>query len=219
MTQTQRQTRKDFSKLVATEETHAVLNNQVLPENVRLILKSFGTSPHRDQESDALVRNSYIAALRHAGWTLQSIADATDLTRERIRQIDVSIGQDLIEQIKMFPEEFPIPALPTETIIKYKYEPYEPDAQSLARLLELQPFAQLVRSHSPKYREEAEEYAALLWKVHSQQKVTLYHLAKKLGVTHGALRFRLVRYGYMTPARGASSKSYKPIIKKNRAVI
>jgi len=218
MTQTQRLTRKDFSKLVSIEETHAVLNHQVLPENVRLILKSFGTSLHREKESDALVRNSYIAALRHAGWTLQSIADATDLTRERIRQIDVSIGQDLIEQIKMFPEEFPIPALPTETIIKYKYEPYEPDAQSLARLLELQPFAQLVRSHSPRYREEAEEYSALLWKVHSQQKVALYHLAKKLGVTHGALRFRLARYGYIT-ALGGNSRCYKPIIKKNRAAI
>ncbi len=215
MTQTQRPTRKDFSKLTATEETYTVFNNQVLPENVRLILKLFSVSSHRD----TLVRNSYIAALRHAGWTLQSIADATDLTRERIRQIDVSIGQDLIEQIKMFPEEFPIPDLPTETVIKYKYQAYEPDAKDLARLLELQPFAQLVRSHSPRYREEAEEYAALLWKVHSQQKVTLYHLAKKLGVTHGALRFRLVRYGYMTPAHGGNSKAYKPIIKKNRAAI
>jgi len=217
MTQIRTWKRKDFSKLVATEETHTVVSNQVLPENVRLILKSFGASPHRDQESDALVRNSYIAALRHAGWTLQSIADATDLTRERIRQIDVSIGQDLIEQIKMFPQKFPIPNLPTETIVKYKYQPYEPDAKDLARLLELQPFAQLVRSHSPRYREEAEEYAALLWKVYNEQKVTLYHLAKKLGVTHGALRFRLVRYGYMKT--GGNSRAYKPIIKKNRAAI
>ena len=95
---------------------------------------------------------------------------------------------------------------------------YEPEPETLARLLELQPLAQLVRSHSPKYRAEAEEYAALVWKAHKEQKVTLYRLAKCLGVTHGALRFRLVRYGYMTPAKGGKSRSYQRIMDKNRVV-
>jgi len=210
--------RKGYGKPVAVETTHTLVNNQVLPENVRLILKSF-KGFHKGQEGDTLVRNSYVAALRHAGWTLQSIADATDLSRERIRQIESSIGQDLIEQIKMFPNEFPIPPLPTETVIEYRYEAYEPNPETLARLLELQPYAQQVRSHSPRYRAEAEEYAALLWKAHSEESVTLYHLAKLLGVTHGALRFRLVRYGYMKPAKGGNSRAYQPIMDKNRVAI
>lgn len=210
--------RKGYGKPVAVETTHTLVNNQVLPENVRLILKSLKDF-NRGQEGDRLVRNSYVAALRYAGWTLQSIADATDLTRERIRQIESSTGQDLIEQIKMFPEEFPIPPLPTETVVTYKYEAYEPSPETLTRLLELQPLAQLVRSHSPRYRAEAEEYAALLWKAHSEEKVTLYRLAKCLGITHGAIRFRLVRYGYMKPTEGGSSKSYKPIMDKNRVAI
>jgi hypothetical protein len=203
--------RKEYGKKVAVEKTHTITNGLVLPDNVQLILKSL------DGKTDALVRNSYIAALRYAGWTLQSIGDATGVSRERIRQIESTIDLELVRQIKMFPNEFPIPALPTETVIEYKYEAYEPSPETLARLLELQPMAQLVRSHSPKYRVEAEEYVALLWKAHNEEKVTLYRLAKCLGVTHGALRFRLVRYGYMTPSQGGSSKSYRPVMQKNRA--
>jgi transcriptional regulator with XRE-family HTH domain len=203
--------RKEYGKKVAVEKTHTITNGLVLPDNVQLILKSL------DGKTDALVRNSYIAALRYAGWTLQSIGDATGVSRERIRQIESTIDLELVRQIKMFPNEFPIPALPTETVIEYKYEAYEPSPETLARLLELQPMAQLVRSHSPKYRVEAEEYVALLWKAHNEEKVTLYRLAKCLGVTHGALRFRLVRYGYMTPSQGGSSRSYRPVMQKNRA--
>lgn len=203
--------RKGYGKKIAIEKTYPITNGQVLPDNARLILKSL------DGKTDALVRNSYIAALRHEGWTLQSIGDATGVSRERIRQIEMTTSMDLVEQIKMFPNEFPIPALPTETVIEYRYEAYEPKPETLARLLELQPLAQLVRSHSPKYRAEAEEYAALLWRAHNDEKVTLYHLAKCLGVTHGALRFRLVRYGYMKPSKGGNSRAYQPIMQKNRA--
>jgi transcriptional regulator with XRE-family HTH domain len=205
--------RKDYSKKVAIEKTYTITNGLVLPDNVRRILTSL------DGKTDALVRNSYIAALRYAGWTLQSIGDATGVSRERIRQIESTTSMELVEQIKMFPNEFPIPALPTETVIEYKYEAYEPNPETLARLLELQPLAQQVRSHSPRYRAEAEEYAALLWKAHNEESVTLYHLAKLLGVTHGALRFRLVRYGYMKPAKGGNSRAYQPIMDKNRVAI
>lgn len=205
--------RKEYGKKVAIEKTYTITNGLVLPDNVRRILTSL------DGKTDALVRNSYIAALRYAGWTLQSIGDATGVSRERIRQIESTTSMELVEQIKMFPNEFPIPALPTETVIEYKYEAYEPNPETLARLLELQPLAQQVRSHSPRYRAEAEEYAALLWKAHNEESVTLYHLAKLLGVTHGALRFRLVRYGYMKPAKGGNSRAYQPIIDKNRVAI
>jgi hypothetical protein len=72
-----------------------------------------------------------------------------------------------------------------------------------------------VRSNGTKYRKEAEEYTRLLNQAHVEEGVTLYRLAKRLGVTHGALRFRLVRYGYKTPVN-ATSKVYTPILEKNR---
>jgi hypothetical protein len=72
-----------------------------------------------------------------------------------------------------------------------------------------------VRSNGKAYREEAEEYTKLLNYAHTVEGVTLYRLAKRLGVTHGALRFRLVRYGYKKPVT-ATSKVYNPILKENR---
>ena len=91
----------------------------------------------------------------------------------------------------------------------------EPSPETLERLLQLQPYAQQVRSNGKKYRAEAEEYTALLNHAHVVEGVTLYRLAKRLGVTHGALRFRLVRYGYKQPIT-ATSKVYNPIVQENR---
>jgi hypothetical protein len=81
--------------------------------------------------------------------------------------------------------------------------------------LELQPLAQKVRGSGSAYRKEAEEYTALINHAHMVEGVTLYRLAKRLGVTHGALRFRLVRYGYITPKTGVSGV-YKPVAMANR---
>jgi Zn-dependent peptidase ImmA (M78 family) len=77
--------------------------------------------------------------------------------------------------------------------------------------------AQQVRSNALRFRAEAEEYTNLLWKVVSEEGVTLYRLAKSLGVTHSALRFRLIRYGYIKPSSDVKSKVYQPIAEKNRA--
>jgi len=152
-------------------------------------------------------RNSYCAALRKAGWTLQSISDAAGLTRERVRQI---VKEPQTEDIS----DLPIPEPPKHE----RKEPrvyVEPDPVKLARMLELKPLAQQVRLNSPKYREEAEEYTRLIAESHLQDGVTLYRRAKRLGVTHGALRFRLARYGYKTPKNG-ESKVYTPIRPENR---
>jgi hypothetical protein len=101
--------------------------------------------------------------------------------------------------------------------VKPPREFVEPDPAKLARLLELKPFAQQVRSNGGKYRAEAEEYTALIAEVHLVDGVTLYRLAKRLGVTHGALRFRLARYGAKLPQNGGTSKVYNPILAENRA--
>lgn len=156
------------------------------------------------------IRNAYARALRDAQWTLQSISEAAGLTRERVRQIVTDPEQPQNADISALPVPEP-PRLPKSEPREY----IEPDPEKLARLLELKPLAQKVRSNSPAYREEAEEYTRLIAEVHLEDKVTLYRLAKRLGVTHGALRFRLARYGYKEPKTGAS-KVYTPIKDENR---
>ena len=168
--------------------------------------------------TDKDLRAAYIKALRLKGWTLESIAFALDLTRERIRQIQLMASPANIVYILSNPGEFPVPELETREIeVPGDPEYVEPSPETLARLLELQPLAQKVRYDHSTYRKEAEEYSALIWHLYSVEGVTLYRLAKRLGVTHGALRFRLARYGYLTPKTG-KSKCYSPIKQMNRAV-
>lgn len=159
-------------------------------------------------------RNAYMKALRERGWTLESIAAVSDVTRERVRQI--TAGIPMSEALRVAIDGYPIPEPP-------KYEEktpasdrfIEPTPETLSRLLELQPYAQQVRSYGTAYRAEAEEYTWLLNYAHTVEGVSLYRLAKRLGVTHGALRFRLARYGYKKPIN-AESRVYTPVLRENR---
>jgi transcriptional regulator with XRE-family HTH domain len=166
---------------------------------------------------DKDMRAAYIYALRIKGWKLQALADAVGLTRERIRQIEAKASPALVIHVLADPGSFPVPELDTiEIEVPAPPVFIEPSPETLARLLELKPLAQKVRYDHSTYRKEAEEYSALIWHAHSVEGVTLYRLAKRLGVTHGALRFRLARYGYKLP-QTAKSKCYTPIKETNRA--
>lgn len=156
-------------------------------------------------------RDAYAVALRANGWTLQSISDAAGVTRERIRQI-VADGVWQIAPADVSGYPLPMPPVKPARVPRVFVEP---DPAKLARLLELQPMAQQVRANSPLYRAEAEEYSKLVAEVHLTDGVPMYRLAKRLGVTHGALRFRLARYGYKKPIAG-ESKVYTPIKADNR---
>jgi transcriptional regulator with XRE-family HTH domain len=187
-----------------------VIQHQTLPAATTVALNLI---------EDKDIRAAYIYALRLKGWTLQAVADALGLTRERIRQIETKASPSLALHILADPGSFPVPELETMEIEVLAPPVYiEPSPENLARLIELKPLAQKVRYDHTQYRKEAEEYSALVWHVHSVEGVTLYRLAKRLGVTHGALRFRLARYGYLLPKTGKSS-CYTPIKEKNRAVI
>lgn len=169
--------------------------------------------------SDTLMRNAYIRVLRDNHWSLQAIADAVGgMTRERIRQI-VNGVYDNSDSARTLSSSmnFPVPTPPLKPVKEPKSYA-EPSEQTLSRMLELQPYAQQVRSHSPKYRKEAEEYTALINHAHTVEGVSLYRLAKRLGVTHGSLRFRMARYGYLTNHKSKST-CYKPILEKNRYVL
>lgn len=155
-------------------------------------------------------RNDYIIALRNAGWTLTSISNACGMTRERARQIvDFPVSGANISSL-------PIPD-PPRHIEKIKPVYVEPSAETLARLLELQPKARLVRSNIQTYRKEAEEYTKLLDYANRVEGVPVYRLALRLGVTSSALQFRLARYGYRVSKNG-KSKVYKPIRKDHRVI-
>lgn len=177
-----------------------------LPDSV---VGAFAGLPEEDTET----RNAYIAELRSLGWTLQSLAAAVGVTRERVRQI-VEMRTDEDRDETLF-AGLPLP-LPPEKPVRSRPVYVEPTAATLARLLELQPIAQQVRANSDNFREEAEEYTALINKAHVDEGVPLYRLALRLGVTHGALRFRLVRYGYKKPVAGGTSKAYTPVKTENR---
>ena len=155
-------------------------------------------------------RNLYSAALRRKGWTLASISAATGVTRERIRQIASAHTADMMG----LPVHLPLPSPPSKAV-KERKTYVEPDPAKLERLLELQPDAQQNRHNSAEFRSAAEAYTALVWEVHNEDGVTLYRLAKRLGVTHGALRFRLARYGYKEPESGVS-KVYTRIMPEHR---
>lgn len=186
------------------------INHKLPPEVVDAFTK-IGT--------DTLLRNAYIRVLRDNHWSLQAIADAVGgMTRERIRQIVNGIyDQSDTTSTLSSSMNFPVPTPPLKPVKEPKVYA-EPSEKTLSRLLELQPYAQQVRSHSPKFRKEAEEYTALINYAHTTEGVSLYRLAKRLGVTHGSLRFRMARYGYLTNHKSKST-CYKPILEKNRYVL
>ena len=187
-----------------SEEKNYIKKNQQLPAEIKDAFSSLAGDK----------RNQLIKGLVDNHWTYEAVANASGLTRERVRQI-ANASRKLAEEFNFdLNIEIPEPPVkPERTRPQY----IEPNPKTLERLLELQPYAQQVRSNGTKYREEAEEYTALLNHAHTVEGVTLYRLAKRLGVTHGALRFRLVRYGYKKPIT-ATSKVYEPIIRKNRAI-
>ena len=178
--------------------------NHILPQEVVDTFKTL--------TGDVSKRNAYIKALRNQEWSLQSLADVQGVTRERIRQICNGDYESVTKEVSV--AGFPLPTPPLKPVREKKVYP-EPRPEVLERLKELQPLAQQVRSHSPRYRKEAEEYSLLIFKTYKEDGVSLFRLAKYLGVTHGSLRFRMARYGYIEK-NGSTNSCYKPILDKNR---
>lgn len=185
----------------------AVRQGLTLPAEATVALNLFSNE-------EKPLRDAYIYVLRMKGWTLESVATALDLTRERIRQLEARADALHALAILANPGKYPVPSVPVKIVQEEVIDYVEPSPETLARLLELQPIAQQVRSVSPHGREAAEEYTRLLNHAHTVEGVTIYRLAKRLGVTHGAIRFRLVRYGYLET--NGKSRAYQKIHDENR---
>lgn len=156
-----------MSTATTTTTPAYIKKNQMLPQHIFEAFEDIIDSDARDQ----LIRE-----LRDNHWTLEAIAAASHLTRERVRQISA-----------ITPATAPVLGtgitIPTPPVKPERVRPtyIEPSPETLARLLELQPLAQQVRSNGKKFRAEAEEYTALLNHAHVNEGVTLYRLAKRLG--------------------------------------
>ncbi len=153
---------------------------------------------------DTESRDAYAAALRGAKWTLQSIAAASGLTRERVRQVvkavyeSNGVGDD--PRLVGLPLPFP-PAKP----VKVPRTFVEPDPDKLARLLVLKPVVSRTRAAttgSP----EVVEYNRLVNEVVTADGVPIYRLALRLGVSSSAIQSRLVRYRFKESE--GTSKAY-----------
>jgi transcriptional regulator with XRE-family HTH domain len=194
-----------------------VFQNKVIPQRQHLklpdvVATALGLIPVKEKE----LRAAYVYALRIKGWTLQAVADSLGVTRERIRQLESSASPEMVYLVQQAPGSYPVPELPTEVIqVQVGYQHTDPKPETLARLKELKPIAQTIRWDHSKGRAEAEEYTALLWKAHTEEGVSVYRLAKLLGITHGAIQFRFARYGYKETKTG-QSKAYKVIKRENR---
>jgi hypothetical protein len=146
-----------------------------LPSDVAANFARFDTSD----------RDRYIYALREARWTLQSVSEASGLTRERVRQIHRDVAADgRTEPL----EGISIPTPPTFEQ-KPKRQSLEPDPQTLARMRELRPIVERYRAGSS-LKPQRDEYNRLLLEAVGQG-VTVYRLSKLLGPTHAALRTRI----------------------------
>lgn len=157
-------------------------------------------------------RDHLIYQLVEIGWTLTAVGEAISMTREGVRQIHKRVAATLWGVTRPSHAHLPLP--PTWPV-KPKKTYVLPATATLNRLMELMPKAQLVRGKSKRYRREAEEFTALLNYAHKVEGVSMARLAKLLGVSHGAIRFRLCRYGYLKPVSG-TSKVYNVISLENR---
>lgn len=200
-----------------TESTSTLKKTQLtLPAEVAFAFQQIA-------EGDTETRDEYITRLREAGWTLQSISEVTPghLTRERVRQIVDEVNSRTGILVLDW-KAFPVPT-PPQKPVKAPRQYVEPDPEKLDEALRLQLDAQKVRSNSDKFRAQGERYTALLAEMHLEDGVPLYRLSKRLSeqpevygkASHGALRFRLARYGYKLPQTG-NSKVYTPIKAENR---
>jgi predicted transcriptional regulator len=175
--------------------------HQELPKETGDLLRGLSTLAER---------RAYCRLLVEKGWTLQSIANELFVTREMVRLYTKHEDSDLVEIVA----GLDVPDVPVVTEQVYVRTWVELDPQVLKRLLELKPLAQQVRSHSPRYRAESEEYTKLIADEVARG-VLSWKIAKALGVTHSAINFRLTRYGYK-PIGTGKTKAYHPIIASNR---
>ena len=155
-----------------------------LPDDVREAFKTLSMNN----------KVGYAKRLRAKGWTLESIGNASDVSREAVR-LWLQMDREY-DYAKVF--NLPAPQRAFKVVPVFKHVPRVPSDEVIQQLKQLHSKAKLVRYDRQTHRVEAEQFTALLNEVINVQKYTVLQVAKALGLTRGALHFRLVRYGYNT---------------------
>lgn len=157
-----------------------------------------GDNPARDR------LDSYIVSLRQAGWNLAAIGEPMGMTRERVRQRQARALGPLRGAC------VPAPPLPASKQPKpKKVYPQIPQAV-LSEMRRLRPLAESVRGWTPAdapERASSVRYAEMMAEQYLAG-VSIYMIAKQLGVTHLAVRARLARHGYMNAVKGLPQPDY-----------
>lgn len=145
-------------------------------------------------DSNALL-NGYILALRQAGWKLAAIGAALEVTREAVRLREA--------QATHVTRRFGVPSPPR------KLEPIKAVKPSIstadvAKMRALFVGARKVNGATPldhPSRQDSIDLSELMAEIHLSG-VSIYRIAKTLGVSHLAVRARLARHGYLAPITG-----------------
>lgn len=138
-------------------------------------------------ESDRALADSFMLALRDAGWTLQSIATPLGITRERVRQRAATAARDY---------DILVPAAPS---VKRWIKPRPTlGPVELRRIAELQPLATKCRGlHGPNHPNRlASEQLTDLLAAAAMRGVARKQLADAMGVSVKAVHMRLKAHGY-----------------------
>ena len=174
-----------------------VKNNHTLPKEVGEALRSLSLKERR----------AYATRLCEAGWTLQSVANELKLTRESIRLYTLANSNNQSD-VQLAIKDLPIPEIPTKEVYKSLIKRLGVEPSDVVRLKELHSKARLVRGKGKNYRDEAEQFAQLVKEL-TDKGVSVYRIAKEVGVTPAGIYSRLVRYGYKTT--NGKSKAYRTI--------
>ncbi|HEX5996271.1 MAG TPA: hypothetical protein VFY84_14110 [Jiangellales bacterium] len=162
---------------------------QIVPDDFAATLRAMWADG--DRRLNALLHSA-----NRNGWTLTALGNALGMTREAVRKrilcAEPFASTDL--------PEFPLPPRKPTPAPRVRPALLVPP-EIIAQLREMWEIARTVNGSAPSddpRRRVSERFTAQLAAL-VDQGVTVYRLAKDLGITHGAIRFRLARHGYRTP--------------------
>ena len=188
-------------KETVTIDKGIIKSKQVLPKEVK---EAFLTI------TDKTDRNAYICQLNDVGWSLTAIAEAVGVTREMIRLICKDVKSSPSFEVLALPMPLPPRKIVTKNVRK------SIDPEVLKKLKELHAVAKLIRGKTPKYRKEAEEFTKMIYDL-TLEGVSTYTVAKELGLTVGAVNFRLVHYGYKNTSGKSRTLTQRTQVKYKEA--
>lgn len=148
---------------------------------------------HPGRDRDTLLR---VAA--ETGWTQSALAEVLGFTRQYVSQRIALAPPGWIDPVEPPPPLPPLPPPPRKPKRETKHVP--PELVAEAKQLHVR--ARRVTGRTPAHhpdRKAGVELTALMWRLIQQDGITMYRVAKDLGLSPAAVGLRLQRYGYVKP--------------------